>query len=141
MYTLLFWEYRNSNFQKRVKRLLLFMSPKEIDGEELQRIAAVKSYLHNHLHKSFTVRQLARKAALGTHKFGEGFYRMYGQTVGSYIHNTRMETGRFLLLHTDRSVKEIAMLCGYKKTRNFSSAYRKYFKVSPSEERLNSREL
>jgi transcriptional regulator GlxA family with amidase domain len=115
------------------------MSPKEIDGEELQRIAAVKSYLHNHLDESFHVRQLAKKAALGTVKFGEGFYRMYGQTVGTYIHNTRMETGRFLLLHTDKSVKEIAAICGYSKTRNFSSAYKKFFGMSPSEERMKGR--
>lgn len=115
------------------------MSPKEISGEELERIAAAKSYLHNHLHQSFTVRQLAKKAALGAPKFGEGFYKMYGQTVGSYIQRTRMETGRFLLLHTDKSVKEIAAICGYSKTRNFSSAYRKYFGKSPIEERKNSR--
>jgi AraC family transcriptional regulator len=115
------------------------MSPKEIDGEGLERIAAVKSYLHNHLHESFNVRQLAKKAALGTVKFGEGFYKMYGQTVGTYIHNTRMETGRFLLVHTDKSVKEIAAICGYSKTRNFSSAYKKFFGMSPSEERMKGR--
>lgn len=117
------------------------MSPRQITKEEEGRIYAVKTYILNHLHERLTTKKLARKAAMGEQKFKDGFWRLFEKSVGSYMLYTRMETGRFLLLHTDRSVKEIAMLCGYKKTRNFSSAYRKYFKVSPSEERLNSREL
>jgi AraC-like DNA-binding protein len=55
--------------------------------------------------------------------------------VGAYIHEARMKTGKFMLRYSDKSIKEIAMLCGYSKARNFSSAYKKYFGVRPGEDR------
>jgi AraC family transcriptional regulator, transcriptional activator of the genes for pyochelin and ferripyochelin receptors len=108
------------------------MSPKGFTDDEIQRIAVVKTYLHNQLYMRFTIRELARKAALGEQRFKECFYRVYERNVGEYIHETRMQTGKFLLSNTNKSVKEIASLCGYSKTRNFSSAYKKFFGVSPS---------
>ena len=111
------------------------MSPKELSEDEIQRVALVKTYLHNQLHRQFTIRELARKSALGEQKFKECFYRLYERSVGKYIHEARMRTGKFLLSNTNKSVKEIAVLCGYSKTRNFSSAYKKFFAVSPGEER------
>jgi AraC-like DNA-binding protein len=111
------------------------MSPRELTEEEKQRIVFVKSFLENHLRKQFGIRELARKAALGEQKFKDGFYQLFEMNAGEYIHATKMKTGRFLLLNTGKGIKEIASLCGYSKTRNFSSAYKKYFKISPSEER------
>jgi transcriptional regulator GlxA family with amidase domain len=114
------------------------MSPKELTKEEGQRIYAVKTYILNHLEQPFTVRQLAQKAALGEQKFKEAFYLLLEMTVGEYIHEARMKLGKFLLKQSDKSIKEIAGICGYKKARNFSSAYKKFFGMSPREERYGN---
>ncbi|MBO9681052.1 MAG: helix-turn-helix transcriptional regulator [Flavisolibacter sp.] len=111
------------------------MSPKELTREERERIHSVKMYLLNHLDQQFTVEQLARRAALGIQKFKDGFYTLFEMPVGAYIHEARMKQGRVLLRNSDKSIKEIAMLCGYSKARNFSSAYKKFFGVRPGEER------
>jgi AraC-like DNA-binding protein len=111
------------------------MSPKEHTIEERMRIYAVKRYILNHLEEAFIIRRLAKKAAVGEQKFKDGFYQLFEMSVGAYIHEARMKTGKFMLRYSDKSIKEIAMLCGYSKARNFSSAYKKYFGVRPREER------
>lgn len=111
------------------------MSPKELSRDEEERLYDVKSYILNHLDEPLTVLQLARKAALGEQRFTESFARLIEMHVGAFIHSTKMKTGNFLIRNTDKSIKEIAALCGYSKTRNFSSAYRKFFGKSPSGER------
>ena len=111
------------------------MSPKDFSEEEIQRISSVVSYVKNHLHQQFTVRQLARLAALGEQRFTEGFYKEYGQTVAVYIHDVRMKSARFLVTHTEKSLKEIAGLCGYREYKSFLKAFQKYFGVSAGGER------
>lgn len=103
--------------------------------EEKERICGVQSYLINHLDEGFTTGKLAKKALLGEQKFKEGFYQLFQMHAGEYVHEARMQLGKFLLLNSEYSVKEIAGKCGYSKTRNFSSAYQKFFKKSPSMER------
>lgn len=112
------------------------MSPKELRREEEQRIYDVKTYILNHFHEQFTIAQLSRMAALGEQKFTDGFYRLFEVHAGAFIQSTRMNTGKFLIQHTDKSMKEIAALCGYSKARNFSSAYKKFFGRRPSEEKI-----
>lgn len=114
------------------------MSPRAFTQEELLRIQAVKSFIVNGLKKQLTVQRLARQAAMSEERFGEGFRGLFGTGVGAYVHTMRMQTGKFLLRHTDQRVKEIATVCGYSKTRNFSSAYKKFFGLSPKEERRSS---
>jgi transcriptional regulator GlxA family with amidase domain len=111
------------------------MSPRELTKEERERIDAVKTYVLNHLHQQFTIQQLARRAVLSIQKFKEGFYVLHGMPAGNYIHEARMKQGKFLLMNSDKSIKEIGALCGYSKARNFSSAYKKFFEKSPKEER------
>lgn len=111
------------------------MSPKEFTREERQRIEIVKTHVLNHLQKQFTVGQLAKRAALSIQKFKDGFYLLYEMPVGSYIHEARMKQAKVLLKNSDKSIKEIAALCGYSKARNFSSAYKKFFRERPREAR------
>lgn len=96
---------------------------------------AVKTYILNHPEDPCTVRSLARRAAMGGQRFREGFYALFDMTAGAYVREARMQTARFLLTLTSKSVKEIAMICGYSKARNFSTAYKKYFGRSPRRDR------
>ena len=113
----------------------MLMSPKEITKEEIQRIYETKTYLLNHLHKKFTIRQLARKAAIGEQRFKDGFAFLFGMAVGEYIHEARMQTAKLLLRNTKKSIKEISLLCGYRQARNFSSAHKMFFRIKPREHR------
>jgi AraC-like DNA-binding protein len=109
-----------------------------LSKEEKQRIYLTKGYLCNHQNKAVTVAQLARHSALGIKKFREGFALLFEMTIQAYLHQTRLQTGKHLLLHTDKPVKEIAALCGYGYYKNFITAYRKFFGQTPYKERKNA---
>jgi transcriptional regulator GlxA family with amidase domain len=108
----------------------LLMSPKELSKEEEQRIYAVKTYIVNNLNEKLRVGQLARMAALGEQRFKDGFYRLFQMHPGEYLHVTRMQTARFLLRHTQRTMKDIAMTVGFREYKSFLRAYKKFFGVT-----------
>ena len=111
------------------------MSAREFTKEEQERIYAVKAIILNGLNKKLTIKQLARQAALGERRFREGFYKLFGMTIARYIRIARMHTGRFLLTHTEKTIKEIGRVCGYKRYKSFLKAYKKFFGSSAGTER------
>jgi transcriptional regulator GlxA family with amidase domain len=81
------------------------------------------------------VKQLARRAAMGEQKLQEGFYLYFGISVGGYVRTTRLQSARFLVSHTDRTIKDICGLCGYKDYKSFLKAYKRHFGISAAAER------
>ncbi|GAA4736835.1 helix-turn-helix domain-containing protein [Flavisolibacter ginsenosidimutans] len=108
------------------------MSYKTLTSDEKQRLFFTKTYLLNHLHRSFCLSDMARYAAMGLPRFNDGFLLLFGSLPMAYLHESRLQFGYFLLLHTDKPIKEIAGLCGYRHYKNFLTAFRKRFGVCPS---------
>lgn len=107
------------------------MSPRALSREEKNRLYQTKTHVLTHLDENWDVPKLARHALLGKRKLKEGFLELFGLTPSGFIHKTRMELAFFLLRHTDRTIKDIACLTGYKKINNFSRAFKAYFGVTP----------
>lgn len=108
----------------------MLMSPKEFTKDEIQRIYLTKTYLLNNLDKKLTISQLAMKSALNKQRFREGFYLLFSYDVDDYIKEARMQLGFLLLKHTDKTMKEIAWLTGFVYSKNFMTAFRKWFGVT-----------
>lgn len=106
------------------------MSPKELTTDEKKRLQEIQSYLTNHLEKKLVINAIAKRAAMSEDKLKEGFFKLFGMTVGNYLHETKMQTGYFLLQNTEKPIKEIAGLTGYKYTKNFLIAFKKRFGVT-----------
>jgi transcriptional regulator GlxA family with amidase domain len=111
------------------------MSATKFSKEEKERIYHVKAFILHELSKQWTVKQLARRAAMGQQKLQEGFYWFFEMSVGCYVRTTRLQAARFLVSHTDRTIKEICGLCGYKDYKSFLKAYKKHFGISAAAER------
>lgn len=74
-------------------------------------------------------------AGMNREKFQQGFRDGYGSTVAAYIHTSRMLTAKFLLLHTDKTIKEIAASIGYHHVQNFNIAYKRFHGITPGAEK------
>jgi transcriptional regulator GlxA family with amidase domain len=111
------------------------MSPKAFTKEEKARLFQTKTFLLTHLQEDLDVARLARHAALGSQRFMDGFALLFDYTPGRYLHEARMQTGLVLLKHTDKTVKEIAALCGYRHYKNFLTAFKSFFGRRPSDVR------
>lgn len=79
-----------------------------------------------------TIRELSRLVSLNEYKLKKGFKEMFGLTVFGYIHQTRMEMAKRLLLGTEKSAKEVAYETGYSSPQHFSKAFKKEFGTTPN---------
>ncbi|MGN6819491.1 MAG: GlxA family transcriptional regulator [Sphingomonas sp.] len=75
-----------------------------------------------------SVRQLQRR-----------FEADIGIGVREYRRNLQLSRAKWLVEHTDRSMTEIALDCGFSDSAHFSRTFREHFQVVPSRERQKTR--
>lgn len=63
------------------------------------------------------------------------YKKKYSHTINSYITYKRIEYARNLLQFTDKSIKEIALTCGFSEQNYFSKVFYKINKKSPTDYR------
>ncbi|MBE6938306.1 MAG: AraC family transcriptional regulator [Ruminococcaceae bacterium] len=85
--------------------------------------------------EKITVDELASLCGLSKHYFCRVFHSVTGRTVMEYLGEYRMTVADTLLAGTDKSVTEIAALCGFESTNYFCRCYKKRFGFSPSRRR------
>lgn len=79
-----------------------------------------------------TVRELAAYAGLSSKYASQLFRQWVGFTIKEYQIKTRLEYARFLLEHSDQSVKEVSSLLGYPDPFVFSKQYKAFTGMAPS---------
>ncbi len=94
---------------------------------------AVDYILENFGDSQLGVMQLARQFHISAQYFGRLFLEFTGQSVSDYIIQVRMEKARnFLLAKPDLEIMEVAKRVGYHSASYFSTAFKKYYGVTPS---------
>ena len=63
------------------------------------------------------------------------FKEKYGQTITEYTQRKRMKMAEMLLINTDIKIREIAKSVGYHSPSKFSTYYKRYMGIFPSEVR------
>jgi DNA-binding response OmpR family regulator len=58
---------------------------------------------------------------------------LLGHSVNDYIVSVRLKKAKYLLLHTDKTISDIALDVGFSSSTYFSTAFKGRFKISPSE--------
>ena len=84
----------------------------------------------------FTIEDISRMLHLSHSRLCVIFKNLTQITLQEFLCNTRNTNAAHLLTHTDKSVTEIAELCGYKNPLYFSTAFKRQFSLPPSEYRL-----
>ncbi len=78
-----------------------------------------------------SVAALARRVGLGATAFRSAVQAMTGQSPREWIEGCRLERAAQLLASSDRSVADIAALCGYVDPFHFSRAFRRRYGQAP----------
>ena len=110
------------------------MKIKDYDTECIRTAHAI---LSSDTLRHITIECLALEVGLNRTKLQFGFKRLYGLSIDEYRVQTRMRCASGLLKHTDKSIKEIARLSGYKNISSFSVAFKRVFKQPPTHWRGN----
>jgi len=88
-----------------------------------------------HLNQDINVQKVAEEFNFNKEYISKMVKREKGVGLKTYILNGRMDRARQLLLNTHRSVKEIAVECGFSDYKLFLRRFRQYEGVTPSQYR------
>ena len=100
-------------------------------------LAEISQYMEDHLDEPLTIPALSRRACLSATTFKEGFRRLYGFPVHTWLRQRRMERATELLRDSSLSVLGIAQSVGYGSASQFSAAFRRQYGVPPAQYRKN----
>jgi AraC-like DNA-binding protein len=79
------------------------------------------------------ITELANEVGIGRNSLQTGFKQIYGITTKEYTLQLKMEKAKKMLEEGRKTIKQIALDCGYRSQGNFTSAFRKINNVSPSQ--------
>ena len=99
--------------------------------KKLSQIRDIQSEIRHAFNESVTTSILAGKLRVSRGYLSKTFHEKTGQTLQSYRNDLRLEEAVSLLLQSNLSCKEIALLCHYGSYHSFYRSFRKKYKVSP----------
>ena len=107
-----------------------------LKDHDIDKIKEAKIILEQNIAASTSIIELAHAVGINDFKLKKGFKEIYGTTVYGYLKDLRMLEAKKMLLENNRSISEIAMLCGYKFVQNFTKAFKQEFGITPDKFRV-----
>ncbi|MEL6689730.1 MAG: GlxA family transcriptional regulator [Pseudomonadota bacterium] len=101
------------------------------------RFEALHAWIAENISTTLTVESLAEKAGMSPRNFARLYAQDMGKTPAKAVEAMRIESAQDLLESTSKSVKEIALACGFKDEDRMRRAFLRTMNVSPSEYRRN----
>lgn len=95
----------------------------------------INSLLEQRLDGGISIPQIATKLSLSESHLRKRFKLLTGISLGSYLIHYKLNRAVKLLVHSDDSLTQIALDCGYESLAAFSRSFKKQLGVSPSQYR------
>jgi len=96
-------------------------------------IDRVVEYLHHDPGCRITVKEMAERACMSLSHFSRTFKKELGVPPMTYLLRMRLHQAKKLLAAGDKSITEIALVCGFSSASHFSACFRREFKISPAQ--------
>lgn len=80
----------------------------------------------------YSIQALSKKEGVNRSKLAFVFKKVCGKSIHQYIIYIRMEKAKAMLADSEMPIKAIAMECGYKDSKNFSTAFKKFTGKTPA---------
>ncbi len=105
------------------------------ENTEPNYIAQALDYISAHYGEKITVESVASHCHLAPSYLQHLFIKSRGNGIGKEIQRVKMQFSAELLCTTKLSVRDVAYLCGFENSDYFSSAFKKYYNVTPTQYR------
>jgi AraC-like DNA-binding protein len=79
------------------------------------------------------IEALAKMSMMSATRLKTGFKQLYGTGIYTYYQTVRLQKAKEMLLSRRYSIRETAGAVGFHNTANFSTAFKKQFKILPSQ--------
>lgn len=135
-------EHKLSYLKIKVMELLFVigtLNPHESEVEEIhisrsqaELVKKIASYISEHINEKLNLQNLTLEFGVSASHLQKIFQNVYGMTVASYIRVEKMQNAAQVLIHTERSIDDIAEEFGYSSEGKFSAAFKKIMGDTPS---------
>lgn len=98
---------------------------------QVETVKAVSEYIAENLNGKITVKQLTMEFGVSDTYLQNAFRNVYGIPVISFIRTQKMQSAAQVLIHTNRTIDEIAEEFGYENESKFSAAFKRIMGDSP----------
>lgn len=98
---------------------------------QVELVKAVSAYITKNLNGKITVKQLTLEFGVSDTYLQNAFRSVYGMPVISFIRAQKMQSAAQVLIHTSRTIDEIAEEFGYENESKFSAAFKKIMGDTP----------
>ena len=98
-----------------------------------QTILHIQSYLETHLSEKNTISDLSRMLSVSPTYLKAEFRRIHGTSVHRCLIQLRMRRAGELIRCTDQPIYKIAQDVGYEGMSQFSTAFKKYYGITPGQ--------
>lgn len=106
----------------------------DLSPAEWQRVKMITEHLTDSVEETPSLGELARMAGINQTTLSDHFKAVHGETIFSYLRNTRLDTARRILRCERVPVTETALRVGFSSPTAFATAYRRRFGHPPSRE-------
>lgn len=106
-----------------------------------ERMMEVLLHIQRNLDGDLSAETLAGMACFSVAHFHRIFKSMVGESLKEHVRRLRLERAAYVLAYSDKSVMNIALDAQFESPETFSRAFKKMFKIPPSEYRVQSREF
>lgn len=120
------------DYTRRVERVRRGKAPSKL-------LMQVTNYVHHNLSRPLDVRALASSLFISRTHLALKFKEETGMTLTDFILREKIEEGKRLLRHTDKSLSQIGEYLGFSSQSHFSKAFKKYTDKTPREYRNGSK--
>lgn len=104
----------------------------KVKEEDFEKLKQAKAILDLNFVNAPTIGELSKMVFLNEHKLKKEFKTCFGISIKQYIIDLRMKLALDLLKEDKHTITEIAEMSGYNGLVQFSTAFKKYYKISPS---------
>ena len=108
------------------------VSNTSIPRSQAELVKLVSEYISMNIQSKLTLETLSKRFHVSESYLQNSFRSVYGMPVISFIRMQKMQSAAQILIHTTRSIDEIAEEYGYINESKFSAAFKKIMGDSPS---------
>lgn len=98
-----------------------------------EALCNVAQYIDHHYSMTISQQTLEKIAMMSGTKLKKKFKQCYRMTITEYTQRCRMNMGKTLLLHTNLPIQSIAEAVGYSSPSKFTSYFKRFKGVTPSQ--------
>jgi len=98
-----------------------------------QAVDFMMEYIHQHYVEDITLEDLANQLYISKNYLNQLFKKVTGETFMNYVIRVRMQEAKALLIEGKLMVYEVSEKVGYQNVPYFSTLFKKYWGVNPSD--------